>query len=157
MNYIIPNDNGPAMARIKTDDEALEKASALADYLDAVRQPLHRGMRLGEIIDALASVKPDANVEFDFGGLRPTGVDSYRGYYSDLALSYGDEGMTSGLLLNELRDAVGATFEGYKGGEFRMDKSTPVWVANYGRSHGVAVIGIDDQGRRVVIRTAMID
>lgn len=145
------------MPRVKTDDDAYEKASAMSDYLDAVRQPLHRGMRLGDLIAALEPAKSDSHVEFDFGGLQPTGIDSYRGYYSDLALSFGEDGMTVGQLLAELRDADGATFEGYKGGDFQMDKSTPVWVANYGRSHGVAVIGVDDQEWRVVIRTAMID
>ena len=145
-------------ARIKTDDPELERAYRFADAIDAARQPAHRGMRLGEIIDALARATPEHSVVFDFGGFEPTGIDSYRGYYSDLAISYDESGgMNAGALLAELRDADGNVFEGYKGGEYRMDGSTPVWVANHGRSHGVAVVGVDLQSWRVVLRTALID
>lgn len=143
--------------RIKTDDEKLEQAYVFADALQAARQPLHNAMRLGDIIDALSDVKPATRVEFDFGGLEPTGVDSYRGYYSDLAIGYAESGIDAGKLLADLRDADGHVFEGYKGGEYHMDRSTPVWVANWGRSHGVAVVSIEDQGWRVLIRTAMIE
>lgn len=146
------------MTRVKTADDNFERASALADYLDAARQPGHSGMRLGEIISMLEACDVGARVEFDFGGFEPTELDSYRGYYSDLAIGFSESGgMTAGALLAELRDADGAVFEGYKGGEYRMDRSTPVWVANHGRVHGVAVIGVNDQGWRVVLRTAMID
>lgn len=142
------------MIRMKTDDDNLERAYVFAD---AARLPLHRGMRLGQIIDALSSVDENANVQFDFGGFEPTGIDSYRGYYSDLALSFGETGMAAGALLCELRDADGGVFEGYKGGDYRMDRDTPVWVANYGRSDGVAVVAVEDQGWRVLLRTALID
>lgn len=146
------------MTRIKTDDLALEAAYGLADSIDAARQPLHPSMRLGDIIDALAACKPSSDVEFDFGGLHPTGVDSYRGYYSDLALGYGENGgLNAGDLLKELRHADGAVFTGYKGGDYRMDRNTPMWVANWGRCHGVAVVAVEDQDWRVVIRTQMID
>lgn len=144
--------------RVRTDDAACERACGLADALHAARQPLHRGMRLGEIIDAMSSAKADADVEYDFGGLGVDGVDSYRGYYSDLALSFVDgDGMKAGPLLEVLRAADGKVYTGYKGGDYRMDRDTPVWVANYGRSHGVAVVGVEDQGWRVLIRTALID
>lgn len=145
------------MARVKSDDPAYEKASALADMLDAARQPRHPAMRLGDIIDALEPVKSNVRIEFDFGGFEPTGLDSYRGYYSDLALSFGDEGMCVADLLAELKDADGNVFTGYKGGDYRMDRSTPVWVANYGNSHGVAVVAVEDQEWRIILRTALID
>lgn len=143
--------------RVKTDDPELEKACALADYLQAAREGTHKGMNLGEIIDALQSAEVDATVCFDFGGLEPTGVKSYRGYYSDLALGFADEGMKAGELLTTLKAAVGAVFEGYKGGDFKMDRVTPVWVANYGRSDGVAIVGVENHGWRVILRTALID
>jgi hypothetical protein len=142
--------------RVIETDPKLEKAFALADALQAARQPLHPAMRLGDMIDALSGVKPDAIVEFDFGGFQPTGIASYRGYYSDLALSFGEDGMSAGDLQTELIKADGSTFTGYKGGDYVMDRRTPVWVANYGRCHGVAVASVDDQDWRVIIRTAMI-
>lgn len=145
--------------RIKETDEKLEAAYGFADAVQAMRQPRHPAMRLGNIIDALATAKPEAEVQFDFGGFGPTGVDSYRGYYSDLALSYDDQvGMlNAGDLLKELRAADGAVFTGYKGGDYRMNRSTPVWVANWGRCHGVAVVAVEDQEWRVLLRTQLID
>lgn len=143
--------------RVKTDDQEYERACGLADIMQAARQPAHQGLRLGDIIDALKPVKDDSRVEFDFGGFEASGIDSYRGYYSDLALSFAEAGLTAGALLKELEDANGSVFTGYKGGDYRMDRSTPVWVANYGRSHGVAVVAVEDQDWRVLIRTALID
>lgn len=143
--------------RIKSDDPEYERACGLADMTQSARQSAPPAMRLGELIDALEACEPESQVTFDFGGFEPTGIDSYRGYYSDLALSFGDQGLLAGKLLAELRDADGGVFEGYKGGKYRMDRSTPVWVANYGRSHGVAVVAVEDQDWRVLIRTALID
>jgi hypothetical protein len=143
--------------RIKSHDEKLERSYALADAMQAARQPLFPALRLGDIIDALHLVKPESRVEFDFGGLEPTGVDSYRGYYSDLALGFGEDGKNAGDLLSELTSADGAVFKGYKGGEYRMNRDTPVWVANYGDSHGVAVVAVEDQDWRVQLRTQLID
>lgn len=142
-----------------SDKQRLEhqRSWSVADAINASRQPAHQGLRLGDLINAFESVQPGARVEFDFGGFEPTDIDSYRGYYSDLALSFGEVGLSAGDLLAKLRASDGATFKGYKGGEFRMDRTTPVWVANHGKSHGVAVVGIEVQSWRVVIRTALID
>jgi hypothetical protein len=146
------------MARVKTDDEQMEKAHAFADALDAMRAAAPTtAMRLGAIIDALSAARQDASVQFDFGGFEPSDVKSYRGYYSDLAIGFSDNGLDLPSLLNELRQADGGTFEGYKGGDYRMSRDTPVWVANYGNSHGVAVVAVEDQDWRVVLRTALID
>lgn len=142
------------MGRIKTDDPVQERAHAMADALTAARQPLHPGLRLGDLIDALERVEEkDKHVEFDFGGFEPTGISSYRGYYSDLALQYDGTALNTGQLLETLKKADGAVFTGYKGGDYQMNRSTPVWVANYGEAHGVAVIAVEDQGYRVLLRT----
>lgn len=94
-------------------------------------------MELGELIDALGLCKPDLPVYFDFCGFRPRpgSLHSYRGVAYDLALGYVDDNgpdVVVGALLAELQQAVGKTFEGYKGGEYTMDRRTPVWVANRG-------------------------
>jgi hypothetical protein len=147
--------------RIKDDDPNVEKAYWFADKVQAARQPTHPGMCLGDLISAFEAVEDkETFVQFDFGGFQPNDVDSYRGYYCDLALSYDDredEAMDAGELLDVLKKADGQVFTGYKGGDYRMDRSTPVWVANYGRSHGVAIMRVEDQKWRVVIHTALID
>ena len=49
------------------------------------------------------------------------------------------------LLLKECRAAMGAVFTGYKGGEYQMGKSTPLWVASYGCC-GKKLMAINDDG-----------
>lgn len=101
---------------------------------------------LGELIAALGKAKADQPVLFDFCDLAPCGVDSYRGYYDHLAIGHKVQSHTEPVvvaqILAELTLANGSYFTGYKGGEFRMGPSTPVWVANYGRSHATAVTGV---------------
>lgn len=58
---------------------------------------------------------------------------SYRGDYMDLAF----EPVTSvkiGDMAAAARAALGATFEGYKGGDYTMSGGTGCWIAEYGRS-----------------------
>lgn len=91
-------------------------------------------LTLGEIILKLENMPPDAPVRFDFDS-NVGGLDSWRGSYSELALGYqDDEPITVNDLLNDCRFSVGKTYEGYKGGEFKMGRQTPVWVANWGES-----------------------
>jgi hypothetical protein len=107
---------------------------------------------LGELIEQLSKCNKTAHVYFDFCGLRPTGLGSYRGYYDQLALGWKEEGLvTVGDLLAECQSAIGQTYEGYKGGEFKMSKSTPVWAANYGRSDSTAIKKIENLGDYHVI------
>lgn len=72
---------------------------------------------------------------------------SYRGYYSDLAFSP-DTPRPAADVLADAEKALGRTFIGYKGGEFVMDKVTPVWVAEYGDT-GEQLLGIEDDGSLV--------
>ena len=109
----------------------VEQAHALAK-----RDAREKTMTLGEIIFVLEKCDPTHNVWYAFGSLRPDGLDSYRGVYSQLALGYAEEGDPVNVadLLKECKEAVGKTFTGYKGGDFVMDKSTPVWISNYGKA-----------------------
>lgn len=115
----------------------------------------HQPISLGELIDLLAVCPRDDSVSFDFCGAVPGSVDSYRGYYDHLAMSWSNRGErpTVAKLLDDLRDADGHVFTGYKGGDFRMHRDTPVWVSNYGESDSTAIIGIRDLGYSVVIDT----
>lgn len=57
---------------------------------------------------------------------------SYRGYYSCVAFELKDN-ITVEEMLESAKSALGATFVGYKGGEYKMDNSTDVYLAEYGR------------------------
>lgn len=56
---------------------------------------------------------------------------SYRGFYEDVAFPP-KENVTVGEMLRSAKSAVGKTFEGYKGGEFTMSKSSYCWLAKRG-------------------------
>lgn len=123
----------------------------LQDFLDIYleNEKLKREARnynLGNLIDDLKKYPKDANIEIPPFCLYPTGITSYRGYYSDLAITYGDStrALTCGELLNLCEKAVGKKFFGYKGGEFEMSRNTVVWIAPYGRTTDIVVTGIKD-------------
>ena len=87
---------------------------------------------LGEIIDALTQLPPDMVIE---------GIEcphSYRGIYACLAFESARN--TAGESLAAALEADGATYEGYKGGDFTMDRSTQVYIAFEGYT-GRPVLG----------------
>ena len=116
---------------------------------------------LGEMILKLENVKDKRKQLFiDIMDKRPMGIDSWRGRYDELSIttetfgSYNTEeiemqfpGMTfykkkeigkANPTVQEwidvLKEAIGKTFTGYKGGDFTMGKGTPVYLAEYGSS-----------------------
>ncbi|MGL4576662.1 MAG: hypothetical protein ACRCV9_17885 [Burkholderiaceae bacterium] len=96
-------------------------------------------MTLGSLIDALEKMETSAPVA------NLCNPHSYRGYYIDLAFAR-EEGMRpAGELLAECCAAMGAAFQGYKGGSYVMSALTPVWVAEYG-SCGVRLIALTPEG-----------
>jgi len=100
---------------------------------------------------------PQTDVRFDFARFEPRKLDSYRGYYDHLALGWSErteEKVTVASLLAECRLAVGSHYTGYKGGEYKMLLSRPLWVANWGDCHDTAIVGVVDAGWQVVIETA---
>jgi len=110
-------------------------------YVDLVNKTERRNrsetqMTLGEMIDVLSALDPNRKV-VGLGAL-----DSYRGYYSDLAFEPDDGGRTVSDLLQECQSAVGKAFEGYKGGEYVMDLDTPLWLSPWGEASGLKLIGL---------------
>jgi hypothetical protein len=124
---------------------------------------------LGELILVVELVVKDMNkpIVFDFDqNMKPYGVSCWRGSYTELAVNYDPKGVKNVKeFLKILKDAIGKEFQGYKGGDFMMGKTTPVWVAtDYGdisiadykgnKEHlTVGVIGISDTESKVIINT----
>lgn len=73
---------------------------------------------------------------------------SYRGYYSDLAFEVEVE-RNIREVLSDAKYALDSEFTGYKGGEFIMDKDTPIWLSNYGYNSQLRLIAIGDDGKLV--------
>jgi hypothetical protein len=83
-------------------------------------------MNLGEVIDFLREQDPTTPVADGFGS-----AHSYRGHYERVSFSPLTN-TTVGAMLAEAEKADGATFYGYKGGEYRMGRRTLCHVAEYG-------------------------
>lgn len=99
-------------------------------------------MKIGQAIEAFRKY-PDApviirtNLDSPHDGctLARSSIHSYRGYYEDLAIEAvaPNLGLTrGGDIADDLENAIGATFHGYKGGDFIMSYDTTLWVAPYG-------------------------
>lgn len=77
-------------------------------------------------------------------------IDSYRGHYDHLAIGGQDGPRKASSFLEELRSCLGKEFKGYKGGEFIMNKNTPIWVADYSCC-GEGVLGIQvDEAQKII-------
>lgn len=121
-------------------------------------------MKLGDMIEwieAWEKLHPnkaeEVQVYYDFARLVPDGIGSWRGIYAELAIGWTDDdsaGMTVAQFKALLQGAVGETYFGYKGGEYKMDHDTEVHVDNYGRWTSTDIIGISDETYRVTICTA---
>ncbi len=83
---------------------------------------------LDGIIARLEDENPDRVLPLGFA--RP---HSYRGNYADLAFEP-LANITIREMLAAAREALGSTYQGYKGGDYRMDGGSECWIANYGRS-----------------------
>jgi hypothetical protein len=90
-----------------------------------------RHLTLGKLIQILQKQDPDLVVSVGFH--RP---HSYCGIHQDLAFEL-KHGVSVKRMLAEAEGAVGRTFDGWKGWEFRMTEHTYVWIVNEeGRSEG---------------------
>lgn len=115
---------------------------SLLDIMSEVGQ-MHRAstqMTLGKMIAALEKMPSDSEV------INLTRPHSYRGYYCGLAFELGEGKRQADDMLAECKAAKGKVFEGYKGGDYIMKESTPVWIAEYGCC-GVKLMAIHEGGK----------
>lgn len=110
-------------------------------------------IELGALISLLEDRARTEPLFFDFCRFAPTNLQSYRGYYEQLAVGFShEEGNTVRKFLDECRAAVGKVFTGYKGGDYVMRENTPIWVSNYSETSNTVVVGVED-GEGVTILT----
>lgn len=86
-------------------------------------RPAH--LTLGDLIARLEQADPTRTVATGFAN-----PHSYRGYYEDLAFEVTGP-TTVQAMLDAARHALGATFQGYKGGDYRMADWTSVWLVQH--------------------------
>lgn len=102
-------------------------------------------MTLGKMILFLKNMPPEALIDTIIN------PHSYRGYYEDLAFERRDGKITALDALELCQSAMGKTFKGYKGGDFMMGESTPVWMAVRGKT-GQRIMQIRDDGSFEIAR-----
>lgn len=100
-------------------------------------------MTLGQLIEVLSEFDPNRLV-IGFGRVR-----SYRGYYSDLAFEPVESHGTVASLLHMARECLGRTFQGYKGGDYVMGESTPLWFSEWGEASGLRLMGLQSGGELI--------
>lgn len=134
--------------------------SELADLIEDPT-PLTLGEIKTQLKKAIAKHEDrgKAYVKFSFGNAFPTTFDSYRGNYSQLCLQF--EGRSGGKysseFLKEIENAYTEEFTGWKGGEYRMDSKTEVYVACRGCTSNTRIIGIQQGKYGIDILTAEIE
>jgi hypothetical protein len=119
---------------------------------------------IGELLALLKPYTHTRNIEFDFCGMKPTSVRSWRGSYDCLAIEPEEpkwaNHVTVADLIKTLEQAKHRLFDGYKGGEFYMDDASQVWVDRWGESTCTGIVGIgthpmyDYEGCTLIIQTA---
>lgn len=92
-------------------------------------------MVLEDLIEELEKHDPQKVVPLGF--CHP---HSYRGDYSELAFEP-KENTTIGEMLQAAKSALGATFTGWKGGEFTMKEHTNCYISEEGTSYNSESIG----------------
>jgi len=113
---------------------------------------------LGELLDWLEKLPDDVIVRFNNGSF-PQVFDSYRGYYDQIALN--DHGPVEPKVIHFLslvNKAIGYEFHGWKGGEYKMTRDTPIWVAKTGEASGYGIVGMEYQtGSDAILVTRKIE
>jgi hypothetical protein len=119
---------------------------------------------LGEIIDFLKSLNApdDTNVEFDFCWASPQSTCSWRGAYEELAIvaSFSSDGIKCTLksFIEMLEKSLKEVFEGWKGGEYKMTRETPVWITDApGHNCKNVITGISYYNEEVILHTDICD
>ena len=130
------------------------------------------GLTLGEFLQRLKIERSRINkdmwkhdevqVFYDIGDLFPTEFASFRGYYEDIALGFSAgeiayEPQTVDEFIERTEATIGATFYGYKGGDFKMDEDSALWIANWGDSSSTVVYDVRLHSFQIVIHTRYED
>lgn len=116
-------------------------------------------LTIGQVMEALETASPEATVYFDFCGVVPTVVDSWRGIYAEAAIGHENCQIAPSVteILLKLREAIdGRKYFGYKGGEFTFDRDTPLHVDNWGECFDTDLTRVEDRGHCVILHTEYV-
>ena len=124
-------------------------------------------MTIGELINELKKCKPDSKVYYDFAGLMPTTINSWRGTYDEPALGWAglkylcnwglDNPPTVENLLKELDLALQLSYTGWKGGVYFYTEDSPLHIDNYGEWTCTELSRVENTGSSVILHTIRYD
>jgi len=112
-------------------------------------EPYYKLVTLEELCNTDAA--DDLPVIRSDNGMSIGDLNSYRGYYDQLAFEPSKEIRTFGNVVDVAKSAIGKTFIGWKGGEFQMTKNTPLWVSAGGHVSHNAIVGIKIKRDKLVL------
>lgn len=114
-------------------------------------------MDLGELCDTIRNA-PKGTIVMTDTGESVSNPHSYRGYYEQASIEPDSTGTSYTEHFSDQLDAfIDNIAEGWKGGDFYMDSSTPVWVSYEGSCSGRALVGIEMDGDVMVLMTEEIE
>jgi len=100
-------------------------------------------------------------VVFELSDVVPMDFLSWRGDYSQIAISYGistpNNTMTASKFLYMLRSIEETPYFGFKGGEYFFNNETPVWVDNWGEDTNTALVGVMNLGSKILLETRFLE
>lgn len=88
----------------------------------------HEQLTLGELQEKLLEFNFFRYIRFVGTEYSPSGTSCYRGSYDELAINYSTDEIQVGQFCSMLKDTLSKTYIGYKGGEYKMRATTPLWV-----------------------------
>mgnify|MGYP000225668908 CR=1 FL=1 len=128
-----------------------EALRAMAEAASSAESDAAGQLTLGVFVEKLKQVDPTKVVLFSDG--RSIGAaHSYRGYYEQLAFRPCATTSTVGDVLRDAKTALGSTFQGYKGGDYRMSARTWIWASEYGEASGDRIVDVLETPAGVIVK-----
>ena len=114
----------------------------------------YNNLKLGELCDF--DVDPSFIVIRSDNKKSIGSLHSYRGYYDHLAFAPSNNIRTIGEVIEDAKMAIGKTFSGWKGGEFKMTINTPLWVSAVGAVSHKAISGLKIKDNNVILKVRRV-
>lgn len=127
----------------------------IIEIMDEQRITNAANLSIGEMLDKLNTFDEKEEVKFLNGLYFGGGWGSYRGYYKDAFIEHDTEDRGKNAV-KDLKDVLlkaldKGEMEGYKGGEYRVNRNTLLWFATYGCCGDMIVDILKINGQIIVI------
>ncbi len=109
------------------------------------------------MLKAFAQLKDEAEADLQ-ESIAKYDAASDRGFYDQLAFEPCDKKVCFVKQFKSvLQSCLADAFEGYKGGMYRYNLDTPVWVSRYGEVSGMGITAVKQREGKVILEVSEID